>query len=182
MVATVCWLAGCHGGSSVDFSPFEGLYRLDSYTLNANGCDAEGPAVSGADPMLVVFSFFAANVGSFAEADSCADAAACRQRAAHPVPSVAAAGCFGAHFTAVTADGQGLAGTSFSQDLDGTIAQVINHALRKSANGIHIASRIYELPCQTRDGKCDQSATVAVTATAPCHELRAVTATFLERL
>ena len=182
LVVAAALLAGCDHGSSVDFSPFEGLYQIDSHTSNTNACDAEGPAVAGSDPMLVIFAYFAANVGDFAEADSCSDAAACRQRAANPVPTVVSAAYFDANFTSPTADGRGLTGASFSQDPSGTSAEVTQNLLTKTGNAIRIEKRRYQVPCQMRDGACDRAATIAAASSAPCTELRMVTASFLERL
>ena len=183
LLLAACLCAGCETKSSIDFSPFHGLYRIDSDTLNPNACDAEGAAVAGSKPLLVIFSLLTLEYGNLALADSCTDPVACRARAANPVASIGTAADFGATFSRITSDGQGLTGTSFSLDITtGLYAQVGDNLLVRSGGGIRIETRNHELPCQTSGGKCDQTATIAAAASAPCTDFRVVNATFQEPL
>jgi hypothetical protein len=182
MAAVACLLAGCSQSSSPDFSRFLGLYRLDSHALNANDCTAAGPAVAGSAPLLVVYSFFAANVGTIAIADSCNDAAACRARAAHPVPTIVTSADLEAQFKSLTSDGQGLIGEWASPDLAGTTFEIEHDVLTKTGAAIGIEVRRYAVPCQMRDGQCDAAATVAAATLDQCIELRTAAATWQEPL
>jgi hypothetical protein len=183
LLLATCLCTGCESKASVDFSPFHGLYQIDSDTLNSGTCDTEGAAVAGSKPLLVIFSLLTLQYGNLALADSCTDPVACRARAANPVPSIGTAADFGATFSRITSDGQGLTGTSLSLDIaTGLDAQVYDNVLVRSGGSIRIESRTHELPCQTSGGKCDQTATIAAAASAPCTEFRVVVATFQKPL
>ena len=182
MFLTVCAVLGCGSKQAADFSRFHGIYRIDSHTFNASACDAEGNAVSGSDPLLVLFSMFAMNVGNFAVAESCSDVAACRGRAKNPVPMVMTAADFDASFSTVASDGQGLTGTSFGLETSGQVAHVDENVLVRTDEEIRIEMRQYVLSCEINGGKCDENATIAAASSTPCKALRVVVATFQEGL
>jgi hypothetical protein len=179
---SACLLAACGSHTSVDLSAFVGLYQVDAHTLNPSGCDVEGDPVAGSQSLFVIFPASALNTGVLAEADDCTDPADCRSLASSLAARPMSAANFAADFSQVTADGQGMAGTTFGLETSGTIAHVVDNALRKNGNTVRIEMRTYVLPCQMSGGKCDKTATVAAAASAPCSELRIVAGTFLERL
>ena len=178
---TLCLLAGCGSTKSVDLSPFVGLYQLDTHTLNPSGCEVEGSPVAGSQSLAVVFPLSSLNVGVIARAEDCADPADCRTLATSTMPGPMSAANFAAYFSQVTADGQGLTGTSFGLDGDG-IAYVTDNTLQRTGNAVRIEMRTHVLPCQMSGSKCDKTATIAAAPGAPCSELRIAAGTFLERL
>jgi hypothetical protein len=174
--------AACGTKSSTDFSDFHGIYRIDSYTWNQASCDAEGDAVSGARPYMVIFTVRFPGLDPDAEADSCSDPATCQDRAVNQPVMAMGSKDFTADFQQISADHTSLLGHSIMTDFDGSMAAVADNLLVRIGSGIRLEMRSREeLPCVKSAGKCDPTATIAAAAAVPCTELRVVTATFEQK-
>jgi hypothetical protein len=93
-------IMGCGSGKSADFSPFQGIYQVDSHTLNPSACESEGSPVAGSPPLLVIFTrVFGAT------ALSCDDATNCREIGTMQGPILISPNDLWAHFVQVTPDG-----------------------------------------------------------------------------
>lgn len=173
--------AGGSGGASQppgpDFSPYAGIYQAISDTLNENGCAAEGGTAWNAISMVVLFPTSRFGNGNELAAIDCASASGCRATSTSqgPIPSI-----FSADFSRVEAD-QSLTGTSFGTD-SANVAHVANSVLVKTGDQIRIEQREYLVPCTMTGGRCDRQVAINAAASAPCANLRVVSATFQESL
>ena len=172
---------GGSGGASQppgpDFSPYAGIYQVISDTMNENGCAADGGTAWNAISMLVLFPTSRFGNGDELAVIDCASASGCRATSTSQGIIPAA---FSADFSRVEAD-QSLTGTSFGTD-SANVAHVANSVLVKTGDQIRIEQREYLVPCTMTGGKCDRQAAVNAAASAPCANLRVVSANFQESL
>ena len=172
---------GGSGGASQppgpDFSPYAGIYQVISDTINENGCAADGGTAWNAISMLVLFPTSRFGNGDELAVIDCASASGCRATSTSQGIIPAA---FSADFSRVEAD-QSLTGTSFGTD-SANVAHVANNVLVKTSDQIRIEQREYLVPCTMTGGKCDRQAAVNAAASAPCANLRVVSANFQESL
>ena len=192
MVALAALLiAGCESSKSVDFSPFQGIYQIDSHTLNSSACDVEGTPVAGSQPLLVLFPYFVVSLGSFATANPCADATACRDRAANPAATAIVVADIAAQFAPlffqVTADG--LTGSVIETCCTGASGQTNcgeaggeEDKLVKDGSTIRIEIREWDWTGTVAQAGMCQATKAARALAGTCSNLRVVNATFQEAL
>ena len=180
-------LAGCESSKSADFSPFQGIYQVDSDTLNSSACDVEGGPVAGSRPLLVLFSFFDLNIGRVATAVSCSDTVYCRDIGTTQRPVPLGVADFDAYFLQVTADG--LTGSATTTCCTGASGQTNcgeaggeQNKLVKDGAKIRIEMREWDWTgTVAQQGMC-QAARATRTLAGTCANLRVVNATFQEAL
>ncbi len=171
--------AACGGQSSVDFSAFHGIYGVSAHTRNQAACDVEGDAVAGGDAFMVLYT---SRYQKRAMVRSCSDFTVCREQAASDGAMVLTTAAFAPEFDRISADQQGLTGTSFGLEYGTQTAHVSQNVLSKTGQDIRIEMRNHVLACVTKGSDCDEAATIAAAASTPCLELRVVGATFAQGL
>jgi hypothetical protein len=201
LFASAALLSAC-GDDAGDPGPsIDGIYKVDSHTLNETSCDAPGPAATQPYAFLLVgqqtISFGGAG-GAFMQADNCADLAACRERKSQNTSGNINLGGF------IFDKGNNTAGwtgsvTSFSQggatsNCEGSVKELsltpITATAEASSNApTRLRLEIREWPVTLPPGpedpdqigpNCDDTNIVAEAKKNPCGSLEVIEATFAE--
>lgn len=174
--------SACGGGDDGGDTALAGIYELDAWTHNPDGCDLEGPAAPEQDQYSYVLVKHYSFLGEdFVSALTCADFAECRTKADDDDTIYVERFAFDGG-----GDADGWTGRSFFLSVGDTCeGPVFEHVM---TGGPEDWLRIEE---ETRTvsgvplddtGDCDEEAAYSQAETVPCEELTVVSATFVEAI
>jgi hypothetical protein len=172
--------AACGGGDDDGGTALAGIYTLDSWTHNPDGCDGEGPAAAEQDQyshiLVKHFSFFGEDwVGAL----PCEDLDECHTKAADDDT------VYIEHFTFDGGgDGEGWTGASFvlsvGDTCEGPVFEYVMTGDPEQAIRIEEETKtVTGVPLDDM-GDCQEEAAYDQAAGLPCEELTVVTATYAE--
>jgi hypothetical protein len=184
-IASLCLvaltLAACGGDD--DSSAFEGIYTVDSWTSNPDGCDAEGPPAFEASNYTHFYIRFEDFLGeSFLNLVACEDLETCRSKAADTDTLSFGSGFFFEEGN----DEDGWTNTSAfvfnlgeAETCEGTVGKAT--LIGEEGGSVRVEEESVTVTDVPLDGdECDDEAAKEQAEPKPCEELTVVTGSYLE--